>query len=312
MGVFASGGIDAYQLVVDAYSTRITIDGEAVVSRTLPGMGGQQTYKLEFNKKSQQVRIAFIHPSSMQGLTILDDLKTKQTFIVRRNLIVEEESPFVYLPTDSERKALLKKNYWIKWKANGEVSGRKAHKVELTPKNRDLYKRTLWIDSSSKFLMRHYLEDGDRDSELFIKTVSLDLTGSQSESFRFESNSDTRRIQSTANKSIPDPTQFRLLTGFSIKDSVSLPYGMVEVGRHVVARARGGHSVARVQLTDGIGDAYLWVWMTKGTEGRETLSLNGVSVPVFGIDQYGVAAFAQGDFPEDALKRLAREFLQGR
>ncbi len=305
-------GTDPFKLVTKAYASQVSFNGAAVVSRKMPNNGGQEVYKLEFNKSRQEIRVTFVHPSSLQGLTIIDNLKTKRVFIARRNLIINEPSPFLDSLSDESRKSLMKKNYWAKHVGTGTILGRKANRVDLKPRHSELFRREIWIDTSTDFLLKQSLEDKAKNSYEFLKTVSLDVSSDSPPSFQFDSNSETEQRDAISTKRVDNPVQFRVLTGMSIQSQVKLPYGFVELSRRVVARAGGGFSVVRVLVSDGISEAFVWLWMTLGNEGREDLKLNGTKVPVFGKDQYGVSAYAQGDVPNFALEQIARDYLKNR
>lgn len=307
-----SKGVD---LVVKSTSNRIFSNGRAIVRRILPGGGEAETYKLQFCQSRQDLMITFIHPTPLQGVEIIDDLKTRKTYFPgRANLMSVEESPFADSVSDETRKTLLAKNYRIDLEEPGRKIGRSCTVVKLTPKRSELFSRRLWIDSKTYFMLQQDIWSSSEplSSSTFFQALSLTVLDEEPDKFEVSDNPDTRLRKDLGGRKVTDPSQIRALVGFGAPKSISPPHGMVETSRRIFKRFSGGYSVYRIQLTDGIVDAWVWMWMTRGEMGREDLRLNDAAVPVFAKDEFGVSAYVQGDAPEAVLRSLAKAYVQGR
>ncbi len=302
-------GVDPFEQVVRAFDSRVDMNAELLVRRHFIDTDQDWQYKFKSSTASKgQIYLEFVHPTPLQGIKIILDSKTLQQFNPKEGTIIEDKSPYLYEPSNSQRLNLLKTNYDAVYEGDSRVAGRMAYVVKLIPDAKELFVRRVWVDQSALFLLRQDVWERGREEDEETVFQALTFRELQSaEKFSFNSGRLTHLDLRPGPLLATDPVRVAGFVGFSPPSTVDLPYGLTESVRHVMP-SKNDYRPLRIKCTDGIASVTVWIWRT-ARGGSSTIEMMGSAVrPMVTNGQVGV--FVEGDYPLVARQRVAASFAK--
>lgn len=307
-GVARARGVDAYHQAARAFDPGIDANAEVLIRRVLPDIELEVQYKMSTSlAKGGMVYVEYIHPSTMQGLKLIMDRGELQSYNPSSRVITISKEPWKHELQQSERVALLRKNYAAVYEASTKVAGRDTYQLLLTPRRRGPYVRRVWVDQNALFLLKQDIWEFGQEGQERTVFQALSFRGLEDTvEYRFGANRDVRTVHVESARAVNDPGLAAGLVGFTPPSRVSYPYGVVESGREIYSSSRRFRPL-RVKLTDGVANVVLWAWRTD--EGNsESLVLGSVRMRAQ-ASSGRVGVYVEGDYPKAAREAIAAAYI---
>jgi hypothetical protein len=257
-----------------------------------------------FMLKNEGTKIVWIHPSTVQGQTFVDDGKTVRQYMPDQKYVRVRPSFHTFWPNYSSQLNLVKKNYVVKEVGRGSRLGRPVVTLVATAKNPELGVRKITIDRNFPIVLEDIHTVGD-NSIYRLRTFDLEELKASQVSLKIDIPSDVKSVRAWGPEKVTDIKYAAGAVGFTPQIPTKLPYGFEIFAKQLVGMENDPFFVSRI--TDGMLVGHVYEWKYKNGQMRSKLDIKAMLVD----KQKDIAYSILGDIPPEASMKVLKAFTTG-
>lgn len=251
--------------------------------------------------KNKGAKVVWIHPSTVQGQTYVDDGKTVRQYMPDQKYVRVRPSFHTFWPSHSTQLALVKKNYEVKLVGKSVRLGRGVTVLSATAKSAELGVRKLTIDRKLPLVLEDIHSVGSK-SIYRLRTYDVQELKDSQVSLRLDLPSDVKTVNAWGPEKISDIKYAAGACGFTPQIPSKLPFGFEIFAKQLVGMENDPFFVARV--SDGLLVAHIYEWKYRAGAAQTKME-----IPAMLVDKKKDIAYSiLGDLPPDASMRLLKAF----
>jgi outer membrane lipoprotein-sorting protein len=300
-------GTDAYDLLLEALDARNHTEFAAQQRIRAQQPNGMVEWRLGIEQSAKgERRVVYHMPVRYKGTVIVDDGKLLITFDPRAKVCESRPSsdPLSDALIRHRRDAMLHRNYVITRGETTKVGDRAAIVVVAKPRLSGALKRTVWVDSANKVLLRVRMESETGktlyESELLFPDFSAKIPP-ETFSTNFGCGVKTKRRESP--ELFTSLSALRQRVGFEVLSPDHLPVGMAFLYAEAFRQGEGYTAVLR--YSDGLARASVY---QSPSESSIRISASGGAERALISFNRGMKLTIVGDLSESGMRQFASAF----
>lgn len=252
--------------------------------------------------RNKGMKISHIHPSSMQGISILDNGRENQYYSADDNLLRTRRSFFTFWPTPDEMYRKAVRNYDFREVGRGTRLGHPVVMIEAKAKDSAMGKIRYTVGRSVPVAFEVVNTRGNQSVTTW-RVMELDLGADDEFDIKLSVPPSAKRDKLFGPMDIQDIKFATGKLGFTPTVPTKLPSGFEIYAKQLVGRESDPFFAAR--LTDGLTMVHVYLWQyKKGSVSQRS------DIKAEAIDKAkDVAIGFVGDVPDLVKKGLVRSFL---
>lgn len=252
--------------------------------------------------RNQGVRISYVHPSTMQGVTISDDGVSNRFYSADANYLRVRRSLYSFWPTLTQMEKWAAENYTFRKVSEGTRLGHATVTIEAKNRNPKMGSLTITAGKSLKTVFDIRAQIGERTLNQW-RILEMRLAPENEFKITFPIPSDAKVEKAWGPIDIKDIKFATGALGFSPPAPDRLPYGFHTFATQLVGSESDPFFAARV--TDGllVGNVYVWRYKSGAVKSRS-------EIPAMVVDRRrDLAIGALGDFAPGVKEEIAKAFV---
>lgn len=251
--------------------------------------------------KDKGAKIIWIHPSTVQGQSFLDDGKTVHQYFPDINVVRVRPSFYSFWPSYSYLLGLVKKNYIVKDLGTETRLGRKVDVLSVTAKNSDLGERKVMIDQELPVVLEDVHKVGSR-TVFRLKSFEFKELKASDIKLKLDLPIGVVTRNTWGPQKVTDIKIASGAIGFAPQIPSRLPYGFQIFSKQLVGMESDPFFVARI--ADGMLTCHVYQWKYKSGQAQSKLD-----IPAMLVDKKKDIAFSiLGDIPPEAAMKVLKSF----